>query len=107
LRTAVRVDGRINDPSTRDRGWTAEMALPWRSLSVLFDARTLPPSEGDTLRCDFSRFEVLRVHGRPLPENPGWSLNPHGTYDPHIPGSFNVGHFAAATAREGTAFAGR
>ncbi len=98
LQTAVRVDGRINDPSTTDRGWTAELALPWASLAFLFNGRTLPPREGETLRCDFSRFEALRVHGKALPENPGWSLNPHGVYDSHIPESFSVVHFTAQLA---------
>jgi hypothetical protein len=93
LRTAVRVDGRINDPTTVDQGWTVEMALPWTSLASLFDGRTFPPREGDTLRCDFSRFQALRVHGQPLPQNPGSSLNPHGVYDSHIPESFSVVHF--------------
>jgi hypothetical protein len=98
LQTSVRVDGRINDPSTVDRGWTAELALPWKSLEFLFAGRKLPPSEGETLRCDFSRFEALRVHGKPLPENPGSSLNPHGVYDSHIPESFSVVHFTAREA---------
>ena len=98
LETAVRVDGRINDPSTVDRGWTLEIALPWRSLGVLFRQRSLPPREGDTLRCDFSRFEALKVHGKALPENPGWSLNPHGVYDSHIPESFSVVHFTEEAA---------
>jgi hypothetical protein len=98
LQTAVRVDGRINDPSTVDRGWTVEMALPWTSLAVLFDGRTLPPRDGETLRCDFSRFEAMRVHGRSLPQNPGWSLNPHGVYDSHIPESFSVVHFSREAA---------
>jgi len=93
LETAVRVDGSINDPATTDRGWTVEMALPWTSLAVLFDGRALPPREGEILRCDFSRFEALRVHGKPLAENPGMSLNPHGVYDSHIPESFSVVHF--------------
>jgi hypothetical protein len=95
LQTAVRVDGRINDPSSIDRGWTVEMALPWTGLAALFDGRSLPPSEGQTLRCDFSRFEALRVHGKPLPQNPGWSLNPHAVYDSHIPESFSVVHFTS------------
>jgi hypothetical protein len=98
LETAVRVDGTINDPKTIDRGWTVELALPWKSLAFLFDGRTLPPGEGETLRCDFSRFEALRVHGKPLPENPGWSLNPHGVYDSHVPESFSVVHFTEKTA---------
>ena len=91
----MRVDGRINDPTTTDRGWTVEMALPWTSLAGLFDGRTLPPAEGEMLRCDFSRFEALRVHGKPFPENPGWSLNPHGVYDSHIPESFSVVRFTS------------
>jgi len=98
LQVAVRVDGRINDASTIDRGWTVELALPWKSLAPLFDGRVLPPREGETLRCDFSRFEALRVHGRPLPENPGCSLNPHGVYDSHIPESFSVVHFTTRPA---------
>ncbi|TPX01536.1 polyhydroxyalkanoate depolymerase [Schumannella luteola] len=35
LRTAVHVDGTLNDPSTVDRGWTVEIAVPWSSLEVL------------------------------------------------------------------------
>ena len=98
LETAVKVDGTINDPSIVDRGWTVEMAFPWKSLAVLFDGRTLPPAEGETLRCDFSRFQAVRVHGKALPENPGWSLNAHGVYDSHIPASFSVVHFTGKTA---------
>ncbi len=98
LASAVRVDGRINDPATTDRGWTVELALPWTSLAFLFDGRRLPPRDGEILRCDFSRFEALRVHGRGLPENPGWSLNAHGVYDSHIPESFSVVHFSEQPA---------
>jgi len=98
LQSAVRVDGRINDPSTTDRGWTLELALPWKSLAFLFAGRVFPPREGDTLRCDFSRFEALRIHGKKLPQNPGWSLNPHGVYDSHVPESFSVVHFTTAVA---------
>jgi dipeptide transport system ATP-binding protein len=45
----------------------------------------------------FQLDEALRVHGKALPENPGWSLNPHGVYDSHIPESFSVVHFTART----------
>ncbi len=99
LQSAVRVDGRINDPASVDRGWTVELALPWAGLAFLFDGRRLPPAEGETLRCDFSRFEALRVHGQPLPENPGWSLNAHGVYDSHVPESFSVVHFSDRPSR--------
>lgn len=32
LRTAVRLDGTLNDPSDEDRGWTVEIAIPWSAL---------------------------------------------------------------------------
>jgi len=98
LQAGVRVQGKINDPTTVDEGWTVEMALPWASLAFLFDGRVFPPRDGETLRCDFSRFEALRLHGRPVSENPGWSLNLHGVYDSHIPECFSVVHFSEKTA---------
>jgi hypothetical protein len=75
-----------------------ELAVPWAGLASLFDSRSFPPREGETLRCDFSRFEALKVHGKPLPENPGWSLNAHGVYDSHIPECFSVVHFTEKAA---------
>jgi hypothetical protein len=35
LETAVHIDGTINDNKDRDRGWTAELRIPWRSLEPL------------------------------------------------------------------------
>lgn len=98
LQTAVKVDGNINDPTTIDRGWTVEVALPWKSLALLFDGRVLPPKEGETMRFDFSRFEALRLHGKPVDANPGWSLNHHGVYDSHVPECFSVVHFSEKEA---------
>lgn len=93
LQSAVKIDGRINDPSHVDRGWTIELALPWAGMKSLFASRALPPREGDTLRAAFSRFEALRYHGKTVPESPGWALNPHGVYDSHIPECFSYLHF--------------
>ena len=33
LKTAVQIQGSINNPKDRDRGWTVEMAFPWKSLA--------------------------------------------------------------------------
>ena len=41
LRTAVALDGTLNDPSDEDRGWTVEIAIPWGALR--------PPQEGDAI----------------------------------------------------------
>ena len=95
----MRVDGKINDPATHRPRLDGRDGAAVEEPGLLFwaGARCHLP-EGATLRCDFSRFEALRVHGKPLPENPGWSLNPHGAYDSHIPESFSVVHFTEQPA---------
>ena len=60
LETAVRVDGSINDPATIDRGWSVELALPWKSLAFLFDGRTLPPKRGRD-----AALRLLALRGAP------------------------------------------
>src|SRR5258707_11075522 len=32
LRTALAIDGTLNDPSDRDRGWSVEIAMPWKAF---------------------------------------------------------------------------
>jgi hypothetical protein len=56
LRTAVGIDGSLNDPSDRDVGWNVEIAIPW---SVLSEAagRPAPPLPGDRWRINFSRVQ--------------------------------------------------
>jgi len=47
LRHAVHVDGKLNDNSAADKGWTVELAFPWESLKLVAAGRSLPPRDGD------------------------------------------------------------
>jgi hypothetical protein len=94
LKTAVQVQGKLNDPSHIDTGWTVEIALPWEGMTKLFPRRKFPPAPGDQLRAAFFRFEDLRYHGKSSGESIGWALNEHGVYDSHIPENFSCLHFA-------------
>ena len=89
LRSAVQVDGTVNDNSDRDRGWTVELAIPWRGLAHLArpDARSLPPKDGDVWRMDFSRFNQYK-EAPPAKDPGGWAWSPHGAWDSHIPEVF-------------------
>ena len=89
LRSAVHVDGTLNDPSDRDRGWSVELALPWRGFEALAapDGRSLPPRDGDTWRMDFSRFNQYKA-APPANDSSGWAWSPHGVWDSHIPELF-------------------
>ncbi|GMU35168.1 MAG: hypothetical protein AMXMBFR20_30400 [Planctomycetia bacterium] len=90
LRSAVAVDGTLNDPSDRDRGWSVEAAIPWQAFEGLTSVK-LPPEAGDVWRMNFSRVEweheihqgkYSRVPGRP--EN-NWVWSPQGLIDMHVP----------------------
>jgi len=95
LESAVRVQGTINDPTIIDRGWTVELALPWKGMEILFAEKRLPPRDGDILRCDFSRFQGIKLRGQPQRESLGWSLSPHGAWDSHLPERFSSVRFSS------------
>jgi hypothetical protein len=88
LRTAVHVDGLANSRTRTDRGWTAELAFPWKGLQLLADGRALPPRDGDVWRIDCSRFEKIGPNGETLDPCAGWTWNRHGHYDSHMPEVF-------------------
>ena len=89
LRTAVHVNGTLNDDSDTDRGWSVEIALPWSGIRALFPEgkRTIPPKDGDQWAMDFSRFNTAKAPA-PAKDSGGWALSPHGIWDSHIPECF-------------------
>jgi len=97
LRTGVQVAGTINDAANIDRGWTVEVAFPWKGMKTLAGGRPVPPRAGDVWRMDFSRFELLEYCGVMAEPHPGWALNRHGVYDSHIPECFSFVHFSGET----------
>lgn len=88
LQHAVHVDGTLNKRDDIDRGWSAEIAIPWQSLHQLADGRSLPPRDGDLWRIDCSRFEKIGPNKEVLDPCAGWTWNRHGHYDSHIPEVF-------------------
>jgi hypothetical protein len=54
IRTAVRVDGTLNQPGDRDRSWTVEMAIPLKDLR---NTPRTPPTVGSNWRANFVRIE--------------------------------------------------
>ena len=85
MRSAVRVDGKINDRSSVDKGWTVELAFPWSGMKALANGRSLPPKEDDVWKMFFGRFEKLMVNGAEVIPHPAWVWTKHGVYDTHQP----------------------
>ena len=90
LKHAVHIDGTLNQRDDMDRGWSAEIAIPWNGLKWLADGRPLPPANGDIWRIDCSRFEKIGPRGESLDPCAGWTWNRHGPYDSHIRETFPV-----------------
>ncbi len=90
LRSAVHLDGTLNDAADTDVGWTIEIALPWNRLRQ-FDAPHLPPRPDDRWRINFSRVQwdlepqaggYRKIEGR---KEHNWVWSPIGIVDIHRP----------------------
>ncbi len=89
-KSAIRIDGTLNNSTDTDKGWSVEMALPWEPLRE-FANRPAPPQEGDQWRINFSRVEweiriedgkYVKVPNRP---EDNWVWSPQGVIDMHRP----------------------
>lgn len=95
---AVHVDGSLNVPSKKNKGWTVEMALP---LSDLMYNNTLhKPAPGTLWRINFSRVQWLvhikDGHFEKVPNTPedNWVWSPQGEVAMHLPERWGFLQFA-------------
>jgi Carbohydrate family 9 binding domain-like len=82
---AVFIDGTINCPEVKDKGWTVEMALPWAGLKQMAGGRSVPPEPGDTFRMTAYRCH----HDRTKRTAKGWTWSVMGNDNIHIPERWN------------------
>jgi hypothetical protein len=113
LRTAVCVDGTLNDPRDTDRGWSVEIAFPWKVLNEQahwLKDRPAHPVDGDQWRVNFSRVEWRhKIVGGKYERFPktresnedNWVWSPQGVIDMHRPETW--GYVQFSTAPPGTA----
>ena len=108
LRTAVHLDGTLNDSSDEDTGWSVEIAIPWSALrppGTPPEVAAGPPDTGDAWRVNFSRVQwpldivdgVYRRAREPRdwsdhPED-NWVWSPQGEIDMHVPERWGVVRF--------------
>jgi len=103
LRSAVQVHGTLNNPADRDRGWTIEIAFPWRAYAARVK-RPLPPRDGDQMRMGFSRVEwQVTTSGGRYVKTPGvaehnWIWSPQGVIDMHRPERWGYVQFSNAAS---------
>ncbi len=103
IKTAVHIEGTLNDPRDVDRWWSVEIALPWRALGQ-YSLQPSPPVAGDRWRVDFSRVEwqIDLSSGRyvKVPKKPedNWVWSPTGIIDMHRPDRWGIVEFASSEA---------
>jgi hypothetical protein len=101
MQSAVHVDGTINDPRDRDRGWTVELAFPWKVLGELA-YQDVPPANGAQWRVNFSRVEwkheVVNGKYRKIPKTleDNWVWSPQGVISMHRPETWGYVQFSTA-----------
>jgi hypothetical protein len=114
IRSAVFIDGTLNNPSDTDRGWTVEIAIPMDAISEVSATGNLPVN-GEQYRMNFSRVEWTvdiaggqyakrkqLVNGKevPLPEN-NWVWSPQGVIAMHQPETWGYVQFSEQNAGAG------
>ncbi len=104
-KTAVHVNGTLNNPSDTDTSWTVEIALPWKVLAE-HGRHPGPPNEGEQWRINFSRVEwqIAVTNGAYLkvpnaPED-NWVWSPQGVVDMHRPEMWGVVQFTRRPSKE-------
>lgn len=90
LKSAVLLDGTLNHAADTDKGWTVELAFPWKVLGEQAN-RPSPPQSGDQWRVNFSRVQWdTEPSGNSyraktgIPEH-NWVWSPQHVVDMHRP----------------------
>jgi hypothetical protein len=109
LKTAVHVNGTINNPRDTDTGWSVEIAIPWDIVHALNeDQPGGMPRDGDQWRVNFSRvewrFDIVDgkyVRRRDRRED-NWVWSPQGMVNMHRPETWGYVQFSTAAPGKAT-----
>ena len=104
-KSAVHIDGTLNQPPDTDIGWTIELAFPW---SAFAEGTRLgsPPKEAEQWRISFSRVEwqivITNNAYQKVPKTPeaNWVWSPQGVVDMHRPEMWGIVQFTSLPATE-------
>lgn len=111
IRTAVALDGTLNDPSDIDHHWTVEIALPWEALKEIAPGRRAP-LPGEQWRVNFSRVDWhVEIKDGQYAKSPNpktgkvdnfpqenWVWSPTGYVDMHLPELWGYVQFVSGTS---------
>ncbi len=105
LKTAVHINGTLNNQRDKDKGWTVEIAMPWKALAQ-YAHKSAPPNDGDEWRVNFSRVEWQHeiINGKyqkiANTKEDNWVWSPQGVVDMHRPEMWGVVRFTKTLAKK-------
>ena len=79
LKTAVHLDGTLNDPRDKDRGWTVEIAWPWKGLKELTSRADAAARRRSMAHQFFARRMGPGDRGRQVSQGQGQSRSTTGS----------------------------
>ena len=114
LKSAVNLQGTLNNANDEDSLWSVEMAIPLTAILELKGARNAVLKEGDQWRINFSRVEWIheiidgryqrkKENGKFLPEN-NWVWSPQKVINMHEPEKWGTVQFTNETSAANTVF---
>ncbi len=113
LQSAVHLYGTLNDPSDRDRGWSVELAIPWKAFTDSGGIDHVPPRVGDQWRVNFSRvqwqgdpaetgYDKRRTAEGVVLDEANWVWSPQQAINMHLPEMWGVVQFADSIGASST-----
>jgi hypothetical protein len=81
IKTGIQIDGTLNKPDDKDRGWTVEMAIPWDNFS---DMAKVPPQAGTVFTANLNRWDGVEPNRRLSV----WADSKLSWPHPHAPAQF-------------------
>ncbi|MGO4773391.1 carbohydrate-binding family 9-like protein [Flavobacterium sp. W22_SRS_FK3] len=109
LKSAVKINGTLNNPNDTDEGWVLEMAIPWASYRKSYNEKNVP--EDKFWRVNFSRVNWQHAvingtyerkkdaDGKFLPEY-NWVWSPMGVINMHEPEKWGYVYFSSKEGNE-------
>lgn len=95
MKSAVHVDGTLNNPKDTDKSWSVEVFIPWYSMYQVMRGKEMP-NPGDQIRVNFSRvqwttdvqdgkYTKIPIKGEDKIRENNWVWAPTGVINIHMP----------------------
>ena len=105
IKSAIHIEGTLNNPKDEDQYWAVEMAIPWLALKEFSNTKEIP-KDGDQWRVNFSRVDWTMNNkngnyqkaidpktSKPYPAD-NWVWSPTGFINMHMPEQWGFVQFS-------------